>query len=77
MGSHNMIDAMLYQSTGSHRASFQPPGQELFEWTKNKRTRKKNGVWHLGLAMKVEYNEYHEGFIDVAKNDMYWVRRKV
>ena len=27
--------------------------------------------------MKMEYNEYHEGFIDVAKNDMYWVRRKV
>lgn len=30
-----------------------------------------------GSAMKMEYNEYHEGFIDVCKNDMYWVRRKV
>lgn len=41
IGSHNMIDAMLYQSTGSQHASFKPPGQEPFKCKANKRTRKK------------------------------------
>ena len=47
IGSHNMIDAMLYQSTGSQRTSFQPPGQEPFKWKANKRTSKQTvyDIW--------------------------------
>lgn len=47
IGSHNMIDAMLYQSTGSQHASFQPPGQEPFKCKANKRTCKKTvyDIW--------------------------------